>query len=69
MSRYCSETDHHPEWANVFSKVDVVLTTHDVEGVSVKDIGLAVVMDKIKEELEEAEAKKDNDIKKENAST
>ncbi len=38
--------NHHPEWANVYSKVDVRLSTHDAGGVTELDIKLAKAMDK-----------------------
>ena len=37
--------DHHPEWFNVYNKVDVTLATHDANGVTWKDIDLATAMD------------------------
>lgn len=40
-------SNHHPEWFNVYKKVVVNLTTHEVEGISRKDFKLAKEMDKI----------------------
>jgi len=40
-----AKMDHHPEWTNVYNKVDVTLATHDAGGVTQKDVGLALAMD------------------------
>jgi len=40
-----AKMDHHPEWSNVYNKVDVTLTTHDADGVTWKDVDLATAMD------------------------
>ena len=39
--------DHHPEWSNVYGRVDVVLTTHSAQGLTALDIQLAKKMDEI----------------------
>ena len=48
MSRvalFAEKTDHHPEWTNVYGRVDVTLTTHTAGGVTEKDLALAQKME------------------------
>ena len=48
MSRvalYAEKEDHHPEWTNVYGRVDVTLSTHTAGGVTEKDVALARKME------------------------
>ena len=35
------KVNHHPEWANVWNRVDITLTTHDANGLSKRDVDMA----------------------------
>ncbi|MEY3634187.1 MAG: hypothetical protein RLZZ61_597 [Pseudomonadota bacterium] len=39
------KADHHPEWFNVYNRVEILLTTHDADGLSQRDIDLARKID------------------------
>ncbi|MGF6296453.1 4a-hydroxytetrahydrobiopterin dehydratase [Paraburkholderia youngii] len=41
------EMDHHPEWFNVYNKVDITLSTHEANGVTERDIALATFIDSV----------------------
>ena len=39
------KADHHPEWFNVWNRVEITLTTHDAGGLSARDVALAEKID------------------------
>jgi 4a-hydroxytetrahydrobiopterin dehydratase len=41
------KADHHPEWFNVYNRVDITLTTHDAGGLSARDVALARFIDRL----------------------
>jgi 4a-hydroxytetrahydrobiopterin dehydratase len=51
VALYAEKADHHPEWTNVYNRVDVTLSTHDAGGVTDKDIALAHFMDQAAMEI------------------
>ena len=53
VALYAEKHNHHPEWFNVYNRVSVTLTTHDVEGLSIQDIQMAQHMDRIAQALQQ----------------
>lgn len=54
MSRvalHAEKADHHPEWFNVYNRIEVTLATHDAGGVTDKDVMLAHFMDEVFREI------------------
>ena len=41
------EMDHHPEWLNVYNKVEITLSTHEANGVTERDVALATFIESI----------------------
>jgi 4a-hydroxytetrahydrobiopterin dehydratase len=41
------KADHHPEWSNVYNKVEILLTTHDAGGLSMRDVEMARAIDAV----------------------
>ena len=47
VAMQAEKLDHHPEWSNVYAKVDIVLTTHDAGGVTELDLEMAKFIDAV----------------------
>lgn len=47
VAAIANEADHHPNWSNVYNKVEISLTTHDLGGVSQRDILLASAINEL----------------------
>ncbi|MCS5682988.1 MAG: 4a-hydroxytetrahydrobiopterin dehydratase [Actinomycetota bacterium] len=47
VAMHCERLNHHPEWSNVYGRVEVRLTTHDLGGVTSLDTALARIMEEL----------------------
>ena len=45
VAMLAEKMDHHPEWSNIWNRVDVLLTTHDAGGLSTRDLVMAEAID------------------------
>jgi 4a-hydroxytetrahydrobiopterin dehydratase len=46
VAMQAEKLDHHPEWSNVYGRVEIVLTTHDAGGVTELDLAMAKFIDR-----------------------
>ena len=49
IALWAEKLNHHPEWFNVYNRVRITLTTHDLGGISTLDIQLATIIDQLVE--------------------
>jgi 4a-hydroxytetrahydrobiopterin dehydratase len=47
VALHAEKADHHPEWLNVYNRVDIALSTHDAGGLSARDVAMAKFIDGI----------------------
>lgn len=53
VAMQAEKMDHHPEWFNVYNKVNITLSSHDVNGLSSRDVKLANFVDKAAKSVNE----------------
>lgn len=46
IAQIAENMDHHPEWSNIYNRVEITLTTHDAKGITKKDTDMAIKIEK-----------------------
>lgn len=52
VALFAEKHDHHPEWRNVWNKVEIALTSHDAGGLTKRDVALAAFIDRLEAETQ-----------------
>lgn len=47
VALYAERSDHHPEWMNIYNRVDIALTTHEASGITQRDLDLADYINRV----------------------
>jgi len=51
VALHAEKTNHHPEWFNVYNKVEITLTTHEADGLTHRDFQLAKTIENINQQI------------------
>ncbi len=57
VAMHAEKVDHHPEFTNVWNRIDFRLTSHDADGVTERDMKLALEIDRLAQDLPRSKAK------------
>jgi len=58
-ANYAEQLNHHPEWSNIYNRIDVTLSTHDAGGLTTNDITMAKKMNTFEKRIKESDICRD----------